>query len=66
MKWEHLFSDLENASFALAKDSVEIGLATIFVFGQMISGFDEKWFPLVFQQMDWNQKEHLTQKSHYS
>lgn len=32
----------------------EIGLATVFVFGQMISGFDEKWFPLVFQQMDWN------------
>lgn len=43
----------------LAKESVEIGLAPVFFlfFGQMISGFDEEWFPLPLQQMDWNQSE---------
>lgn len=55
MKRPHLLCDLENAcALDLAQDLLEIGLAApvIFFFGQMISGFDEKWFPLPVQQMD--------------
>lgn len=36
----------------------EIGLVPgLFVFGQIVIGFDEEWFPAVLQQMDWNQSE---------